>query len=378
MTKPSAGVETARVGLLGAGYISQAHLRALKSLPGIEVAAICDVRKSQAASVASEWHIAHVFDSLERFLSADLDVVHVLVPPAFHADAAVACLEAGCDVFLEKPMGVTAHECRRIILAAEQSGRSVGINHNFTFHPKFLKLLSAIRECRLGAIQHVTACVGVPLRQLAAGQHGHWMFQSPGNIVLEQACHPLSQIHSLIGNAHETTTLISGEMTLNTGAVFYRNWQIALSCERGTGQCMLSFGADYFDFWLHVLGQDGAALIDMRRNTFTLQEKSRFMDPVDNLRQAGVQSVSIALQAARNLYDYGAGFLKLKSCSDPFSVSFKNSMHAFYEARRTGVAPPVGPGEGLRIIEACMRVTEATTTRTTRSRFEQEYADAQF
>src|SRR5579859_2883778 len=96
-----------RVGILGAGYISQAHLRALKNIPQVEATAICDLNQAKASQIARTWNVSQVFGRLEDMLDSGVDVVHVLLPPARHAEAALECLRGGADVFLEKPMGVT-------------------------------------------------------------------------------------------------------------------------------------------------------------------------------------------------------------------------------------------------------------------------------
>jgi predicted dehydrogenase len=352
--------EPVRVAIVGAGYIAEAHLRALKSVDNVQIVAICDLNKIRAASLGAQWNIPNTYVHMEDMLDQPIDVVHVLVPPAYHAETTIKCLQRGWDVFLEKPMGVTLDECRNIARTADQQGRQVGVNHNFTYHPAFLQLTRAIRERRLGTIEHVIACMNVPLRQLAAGQHSHWMFQSAGNIVLEQACHPLSQLHHLLGPAKKAYGLASGEMKLNTGNRFFRTWQMTLDCERGTAQNFVSVGADFFDYSLHVVGQDGTALVDLRRNTICYAENSRFMDSVDDLRHAWINSSAWAAQGTRNFVNYVAAILKIKPLSDPFSVGFRNSISAFYSAYQAGKNVPTGLAQGIEVIDTCMRIVHSS------------------
>lgn len=349
-----------RAGILGAGFISDFHIRAIRSCPGAEVTAVCDADSPKAQQLQRKFGIPQCYSSLDAMLAAGgVDVVHVLVPPTAHAATASQCLEAGRHVFLEKPMAVTAADARALEELAHRYNRSLAINHNNTFHPMFARLLDAVRERRMGALEHVTVVLNVPLRQLAAGQHSHWMFRQPENIILEQACHPLSQICRLLGPVRHASALVGDQIVLNTGIPFYDTWQCSLVCERGTAQLFLAFGREFLDFRLHAIGQDGVADLDFRRNTFLLSEKSRFMEPVDNFRDSLEAGCGMIRQAASNLMGYSLGFLKLRPPSDPFSAGMRNSIAAFYESLRAGRPAREDAASGRAVIEACESIAAA-------------------
>lgn len=342
-----------RVGILGAGFIADFHIRPLKMLP-VELAAVFDPKPERATSLQKKWGIPAVYSDLGRMLGeARLDVVHILAPPPYHKDTAVTCLRAGVDVFLEKPVAVNVAECEELQAVAAQYGRRVGVNHNALFHPAFRRVVREIQSRRIGGVQHVTACVNVPLRQLQAGQHGHWMFQKPGNIVLEQAPHPFSQIFMLAGSMLKSSVLVSGRTELNTGVPFYDTWQISMLCQRATAQCVLSFGKDYLDSWVHVIGQDGTLTADLRRNVVRFAGKTRFMEPVDNFLVSREASRAWGRQGFVNFRDYALGFLGMAPPADPFVVGMQDSIHAFYRARQRGNGPPVTLASATDVIRAC-------------------------
>src|SRR5262245_33425768 len=97
------GTDQIRVGLVGAGYVSSYHLRALKSLEYVNVVGIADSNKASAQKIAAEFEIPGVFSSLEEMAAAQPDVVHVLTPPASHRELAIRAMEMGCHVLVEKP-----------------------------------------------------------------------------------------------------------------------------------------------------------------------------------------------------------------------------------------------------------------------------------
>ncbi|MGC9158422.1 MAG: Gfo/Idh/MocA family protein, partial [Terracidiphilus sp.] len=100
-----------RVGLIGAGYVSAHHLRALQSIASVQVVGIADLDLARAQAVARAFGLMGVYGSAAELLAAGVDVIHVLTPPAFHAEVGLQALEAGAHVLVEKPMAETAEQC---------------------------------------------------------------------------------------------------------------------------------------------------------------------------------------------------------------------------------------------------------------------------
>lgn len=346
-----------RAAILGAGYISDFHIRALRTLPFVSVQVVCDTSRSRAEALQRRWSIPNCFQDANQMLgSGEIDVVHALVPPPLHAAIGTLCLEAGCNVFLEKPAATNIAECEKLLSVAQRCKKTVALNHNALFHPAFRRLIQEIKTCRLGEVQHVIATVNVPLRQLQGSNHSFWMLQRPGNIILEQAPHPLSQIQYLVGNAQRVSAMCSGEIALKTGARFFDTWQISVQCERGTGQVYLSFNKGFFESQLHVIGEDGSAVIDLRRNTVRFSDKTRLLEPVDALRDAAKNAATLSRQGWSNFLDYVFGFLGLQSPRDPFFMSMQASIAAFYNALRRNEAPPVKLEDGCEIVATCEEI----------------------
>jgi predicted dehydrogenase len=347
-----------RVGIAGAGFIADFHLRALRQVPEVSVVAVCDNDEQKARGLQRRWNIPAMYTRLSDMLSGGVDTVHVLVPPTAHAACTQQCLESGCDVFLEKPATVDSAQSRQLLEAAAKAGRQVGVNHNFIFHPAFRRAVKAIQRWHLGGIEHVTAIVNVPLRQLNAGQHDHWMFQQTGNIVLEQMPHPLSQIQCLLGPVRRVSSSASGRSVLRTGKTFYSTWMASMQCERGTAECRLSVGRDFHESLLHIVGQDGSALVDIRRNTMRLTGKTRFLEPLDDFLAGAGGGFSIARQGFRNFADYALAFVRLKPSRDPFFLGMYGSIASFYRALAAGAPPQSSLDVGASIVATCETIAQ--------------------
>jgi hypothetical protein len=120
----------------------------------------------------------------------------------------------------------------------------------------------------------------------------------------------------------------------------------------------LSFGREWFEVWIHAGGQDASAVADIARNRFSITEKSRFMEPVDQFVDAAKCSRRLFVQGARNLIDYSRGFLKLVPPQDAYFVGMRSSIEQFYEDLRAGRRPREGVDQGLNVIEACAAIAE--------------------
>src|SRR5713226_8781082 len=118
MQREPAAERQFRVGLVGAGYVSEFHIRALRRLPGVRMIGITDLLEERAHAVAARFGIA-AYPSLEAIAETGLDVVHVLTPPASHTTVALDALRRGCHVLVEKPLATSVEECDR--LAAESA-----------------------------------------------------------------------------------------------------------------------------------------------------------------------------------------------------------------------------------------------------------------
>ena len=197
-----------RVALVGAGNIAETHAAVLRRMADIDIAAIVDTDIERARRFARGRGIERVFGSVAALIDAQaVDVAHVLVPPPLHRPVAEALLRAGIHTLVEKPLAATIAECDALMAAAEAGSTALQVNHNFVHHPAHLAAKRRLARGQLGAIRHVICHFNLPLRQLAARQLSHWMFDTPQNLLLEQAVHPLSQIDDLIGPIRDIAVL---------------------------------------------------------------------------------------------------------------------------------------------------------------------------
>ncbi len=113
------GSPVVRAGILGAGWIGRAHALTLAGRADVVVAAVCDLDPDRASQVAAVAGGARVFTDWAQMLGqAELDALWICTPPLAHADPAVAALEAGLPLYLEKPVARSLEDAARIVAAA--------------------------------------------------------------------------------------------------------------------------------------------------------------------------------------------------------------------------------------------------------------------
>ncbi|TLS53429.1 Gfo/Idh/MocA family oxidoreductase [Paenibacillus antri] len=138
-----------KAGIVGAGNIFRtAHAPALANHPEVELVAICDPDANKAKARAEELGVplAHVYADYRELLRnhPELDFVDIATPNAFHSEIAVAALDAGHHVFVEKPDAVDPAQAAAMAEAAERSGKLLMSMRNNRFRPavQFLKKLA--------------------------------------------------------------------------------------------------------------------------------------------------------------------------------------------------------------------------------------------
>jgi predicted dehydrogenase len=156
-----ASPETKRVGLIGSGWYGKCSLFRLIQVAPVEVVALCDVDKKMLAEAAlmvaarqrSKKAPRTHGDYREMLKEKDLDIVLVATPDHWHALPMIAAVEAGADVYVEKPISVDVIEGQAMVAAARKHGRVVQVNTQRRSTPHLIEARDRIiREGKLGKV----------------------------------------------------------------------------------------------------------------------------------------------------------------------------------------------------------------------------------
>jgi predicted dehydrogenase len=202
-----------RVLFIGLGGIGQRHVRNLRALLGADVEILAwrvrrlsrvvtpTLESDESRDVAREYGI-RVLDTLQSALAEQPRLAFVCNPSSLHVSPALACLRAGCDLFLEKPVSHNLDGLAELTRAAEQGHRVVMVGYQLRFHPCFLRLQDILRSELLGSLLAVRAAVGEYLPGWHPYEDYRQMYASRaelgGGVVVTQI-HEFDYLYALFG-----------------------------------------------------------------------------------------------------------------------------------------------------------------------------------
>jgi predicted dehydrogenase len=156
------------VAISGCGAVTRLYygpaLRRLADSGAIALGAVFDPDQAAARALATGFDGATVAGSLEGLLSAKPDLVFVASPPGFHEVQASACLEAGADVFCEKPLCLTSDAARRLQTVATRNQRKLWVGLVRRQFPATQAIRDLVSSGAIGRIQACHGFEGGPFR----------------------------------------------------------------------------------------------------------------------------------------------------------------------------------------------------------------------
>lgn len=197
--------ERIRLAFLGCGRVTtELHLPALRRVPEIQVVALCDVderRLSDAArllnGVLTERDVASILSN------PVIDAVAVCTPPTEHARHAIAVLEAGKHLFVEKPLALTLADCDAIVAGAARTRSHAVVGLNLRQHRLLRVARAIIQQGRLGRIEIVHSLFTTDIRLTRDLPHWRDTRAGGGGVLFEVATHHFDLWRWLLGTEVE-------------------------------------------------------------------------------------------------------------------------------------------------------------------------------
>jgi predicted dehydrogenase len=180
--------------LVGAGNLAKwEHLPNIKKLPGAELRAVYSASGVRGKSYALRFGAAYACSDYEEVLRDDaVDAVLIASRNQHHAAQSLAALRAGKHVFVEKPMALTAEECRDLCAAVEETGKQLTVGFNRRFAPFYRDLKESVARRNSPAV--------VQCRINSPGISGSYWMADPaaGGAILGEACHFIDLMYWLL------------------------------------------------------------------------------------------------------------------------------------------------------------------------------------
>ena len=321
---------TIRVAVVGYGNWAANHLRVLSQIPAT-VPVVVDPdpdRLLQARRAMPGVATAHELDDVVDRIDAAI----IVTPPRSHVPLAMACVERGVHVLVEKPLGVNVAECERLVAAAERAGVTLMVGHTFEHNPAVWKLRDIIRSGQIGNVRYIDTA------RLNLG-----LYQHDVNVLWDLAPHDISIVNLLLGR--------------RPSSVEARGQSHVGGPHEDVAHMRLDYDDPSLTAYIHVSWLDPCKV---RRVTVVGDEKMVVFndsgpEPI-RLFDAGVRSSLDTNGTVRSAVDYRRGGVVSPHVvmQEPLLVEDQH----FIECVRTGTTPSSDGRSGLevvRILEAADR-----------------------
>jgi 2-alkyl-3-oxoalkanoate reductase len=329
-----------RVGLVGAGYVSNHHLRALRDLPFVEIVGICDRDESRAREMAAKYGIPGVYASIDDMAVAKPDVIHVLTPPDSHCQLTLNALAIGCHVLVEKPMADSVAECDLMIERARQKGLVLSVDHSARFDPVVLKAAEIVGQGVCGdvmAVHFIRSSDYPPYSgglMPAAYQQGSYPFRDLG-------VHGLYLLELFLGRIEKLNVSCRGSG--KDPLLALDEWRAYTDCAKGHGYMFLSWNARPIRNELWIYGTQATVHVDCLLQTCELSRA------LPGPKQAGLVWNG-TVNAAKRLWNVPWNTLRFVTGSLKPSPGIYRGVQDFYRALESGTSVPVSAEEGRHAI----------------------------
>ncbi|HEY0812909.1 MAG TPA: Gfo/Idh/MocA family oxidoreductase [Pseudonocardia sp.] len=339
-----------RFAVVGAGVIGKVHAKALSELPELaELVTVVDVDAARAAALADQYGVAAATDLDAVLQREDVDAVCVCTPSGLHADGAVAALEAGKHVVVEKPLDVSLAAADRVIDAEKRSGKTVAVISQHRFDKSTEKLLKAVRDGHLGTITSAIASHAWWRGQSyydSGDWRGTWALDG-GGAVMNQTVHTINLLVTAVGTPVEvfayTACLAHERIEVEDTAVAVVKFASgALGIIHGTTAAYPGLDAS-----LRVLGSKGSAVISDDELVF-FHENTDAAPEIERSEAMGVNQVT--------------DDDKLEPEDLALGRAHRRQLADFVEAVTQGRPPRVGTADARRSLAVILAMYESAAT----------------
>jgi predicted dehydrogenase len=197
------------VGVIGLGRMGMLHLMNCTRIDGVRVVAAADASK-KALKKAESLGVKKLYENYRDLLnnSSDIDAVVLSLPNFMHFESIQLALEAGLNVFAEKPLATTVEECRQIVKSVQKSGRTFMVGHVLRFTEAIEKMKQSLDSGVLGDLEVVT------VEEIINGPFAHprhpapvsdWWFdpqKSGGGALIDIGYHMIDLFRFFAGDSH--------------------------------------------------------------------------------------------------------------------------------------------------------------------------------
>jgi UDP-N-acetyl-2-amino-2-deoxyglucuronate dehydrogenase len=198
---------TVRVGILGAGNISETHARAAAAIEHVEIVAVHGANAQRVERLATTYH-ARPYADLDAFLAHQpMDLVAIGSPSGLHAEQGIRAAERGLHVLTEKPIDISTRRADDLIEACDRASVKLGVFFQDRAQPDIVRLHQAVQDGRIGRPLLASARVKwyrPPDYYSQSRWRGTWALDG-GGALMNQGIHTVDLLQWIFGPVSRVT-----------------------------------------------------------------------------------------------------------------------------------------------------------------------------
>ena len=202
-----------RAGIIGAGFISDYHIKGLQGA-GANVVRVCSRTRDRARRKAREFGIAGSGDSVEELVNRDdVDLVVIATPDDTHHRLAIQSAAAGKAILLQKPMARTSAEAEEIVAAAEHARVPLIVSFMHRYFDEVIELRKLLRAGVLGDVSMIRQRNATP-----GADWADWFYRADasGGVVMQLGIHGIDLIRYLFAEIDAVQASVATTATTRT------------------------------------------------------------------------------------------------------------------------------------------------------------------
>lgn len=336
-----------RTAIVGCGKVGAIHARALQSLPGSEFVAACGRDRLRTEQFAAAHRVLPFTDVVTMIDQARIDLAIICTPHPLHADAAIAAIQGGAHVLVEKPLAATLSDCDAMIEASRRYGRVLGTVCQRRFFAPCQRIRQAIDNGRIGRpILGTVAMFG--WRDAAYydsdAWRGTWLGEG-GGVLVNQAPHQLDLLLWYLGEIDE---LYGYPVNLNHPTIEVEDSAVAvIRFKSGAiGNVVVSNSIHpALHGKVHIYGSNGAAI------GVQTDGGAMFIAGVSSITEPPVNDLWTVPGEADRLQDWVAEDSAFFLQTEPIQYYHERQVEDFLNAVTEGRPPLVTAEDGRRTVE---------------------------
>jgi predicted dehydrogenase len=198
------------VAIAGAGVISNLHLHALKTIPSLRVAAICDKDQTRAETTARKWNVPHTYTDFSVMLENEKpSLASILTSPQSHTELCLKAATLGVNMVVEKPLTLGTSGALLILDALKTSNVKLTVVYHYLFSRAMSRALKMVESGSIGQpIEMDVVLMQTPNDPMTSNQH-HWCHSIPGGRFGEMLPHPVYLLQAIMGNGLRIETVLT-------------------------------------------------------------------------------------------------------------------------------------------------------------------------